>query len=178
MYCRGRTIVGYVFCHYLGERWAVGSGTAPQDRKFWVRFPVVSLEIFIWHIPSVRLQYPWGSTQPVTERSTAGVKFGRRLGQTTLPSWCAEFQSKDRSPTFHHRSESSWLFFTGKLYLLPVSIISPMIHGRLYLSQSVIDLASYSYSEQYSSVSIKWVLNNILLTIVVPLTLTRVLNNW
>jgi len=69
-------------------------------------------------------------------------------------------------------------FFTGKLYLLPFSIISPMIHARLYLSQSVIDLASYSYSEQYSSVSIKWVLNNILLPIVVPLTLTRVLNNW
>ena len=120
---QGVLSTGYLFCHYLGERWAVSSHNAPQDRTFWVRFPVVSLEIFMWHIPSVRHQYPLGSTQPLTEKSTMGVKFGRRLGLTTLPSWCAvsswcavpswcaECQSKAGIQTFHHRSESSWLFY-------------------------------------------------------------------
>ena len=68
--------------------------------------------------------------------------------------------------------------FTGKLYLLRISIISPKIHARLNLSQTAIDLSSDSFFEQHSSVSNKWILNNIVLLVVVPLTLIKVLNNW
>jgi hypothetical protein len=39
-----------------GTRGAVGLGIAPQDWRFRVQFPIGSLEIFKWCIPSVRIQ--------------------------------------------------------------------------------------------------------------------------
>jgi hypothetical protein len=42
----------------------VGWGTAPQDGRFRVRFPVGSFEIFKWRIPSVRIHSPWGPLGP------------------------------------------------------------------------------------------------------------------
>ena len=43
-----------------------------------------------------------------------GVQYGRSVQLTTLPSSCAECQSKDRIAKFHSSSKSSWLA-TGKV---------------------------------------------------------------
>ena len=71
---------------------AVGWGTVLQAGRSRVRFPVVSINIFHWHNPSVRTM-ALGSTQPLTEMSTRNIswggKGGRCEGLTTLPPSCA-----------------------------------------------------------------------------------------
>jgi len=59
-----------------------------QDGRFRVRFQVVFLENFKWHIPSVRIQWSWG---PLINRYeyqgiSWGVKCSRHVGLTILPN--------------------------------------------------------------------------------------------
>jgi hypothetical protein len=54
---------------------AVGWGTVLQDGRSRVRFPTVSLKLFIDTIVPVALR-PWGSTQPLTEMSTWNISWG------------------------------------------------------------------------------------------------------
>ena len=56
----------------------VGWGTAPQDRRFWVWFPVHCLEIFKWPTPSVRFQFSCGL------KWVPGYSFG---GKVWLVCW-------------------------------------------------------------------------------------------
>ena len=67
-------------------------GTALQAGRSWVRFPMVSLEFFIYIILPVAL-WPWGWLRLLTEMSTRNIswgKGGRCVGLTTLPPSCAD----------------------------------------------------------------------------------------
>ena len=67
---------------------AVDSDSTLHVGRSWVRFPMVSLEIFHWHNSS-------GRTMILREMSTRNIawrgKGGRCVGLTTLPSACADY---------------------------------------------------------------------------------------
>ena len=80
---------------YIGVRGgAVGWDTALKAGRSQVRFPIVAIGIFHWHILSGRTM-ALGSTQPLAEMSTrsiswGGGKGGRCVRLTTLPPSCAD----------------------------------------------------------------------------------------
>ena len=71
---------------------AVGWGTALQAGRSRVRFPMASLEFFLWYNPSGNTT-DLVSTLTLTEMSTSvfsGGKGGRCIGLTTLPPSCGD----------------------------------------------------------------------------------------
>jgi hypothetical protein len=71
---------------------AVGWGTALQDRRPQVRFPMVSLE-FSFDIISPAALWPWDGLslwQKWVPGIFSGGKGGRCIGMTTLPPSCAD----------------------------------------------------------------------------------------
>jgi hypothetical protein len=55
--------------------WRSGWGTALRTRRSRVRFPMVSLDFFHWHNPSVRTM-AMGLTQPPTEMNARNISWG------------------------------------------------------------------------------------------------------
>ena len=76
---------------FWGTRWRSWLRHCATSRKVAVRFPMVSLELFIWHNPSGRTMV---LTQPLTEMSIKNIswggKGGRCVGLTNLSPSCAD----------------------------------------------------------------------------------------
>ena len=77
----------YITLFFGARGGAVGWGTALQDGRSRVWFPIMSMEIFLWHNPS-GCTMEMGTTQPLTEMITRNIswwgKGGRCVGRTTL----------------------------------------------------------------------------------------------
>ena len=103
---------------------AVGWDIAPQDGRHRFRFPMGALEFFKWPNPSAAFTSPGDhsvANMNDCQGIFLGVKCGRLVELTSLPSWLSECQSKDGSSTC---TTFLWVCLTFYGRALPLFLLS------------------------------------------------------